>query len=405
MRHAEGPELPTKAFDPDKQALSGKQTTAEPLSPKKMASKQPEVSRGKTASQSNAAVGPDVNPTQSNGKPGLETPVSPISPVSSDYARELVKDLLYIPPEEIKATLRKLVEQGELAVPAIREFLDSEEYGDLPEDYRALQLALLDALNQIGGDEALGILVQRLQTTTDPEEIALMAQGVEMHAPGVYREDILNAARKVMALATEDPQQVGSKNLLALSKVFAAYGDEGVVSDLEALYPQWKNFSMMALAELPGGEGIPSLTRIVEDPETAPNDRNFAWRMLAQASRVSPEAAQVLVDMAGSNQIPSEDFVKIASILGGKEYRLLDSQLFANVVRKGTRSGNLPVTHLDLSAPSRWSDAEIDQRLALIDQLLETKPESLVVFELEDARDSLSEWRATDFVDGVRRKM
>lgn len=408
LRHPDKPESAPQVLAPDKHSLPGKkqglpgmEPTTEPLNAKKIPQRQSEIVSGKITKRQDLAAGTDVDQPAAFAESGPETPVSP---VWVEDARELVEDLLHIPPEEIKQTLQAIVRLGESAVPAIREFLDSQEYGNLPENYRALQLALLDALNQIGGQEALEILSRRLETTTDPEEIALLAQGVETHAPGVYREDLLNAARKVLALASEDPEQVDNKNLLALSKVFATYGDERVVYDLEALYPQRKTFSMMALAELPGGVGIPSLTQIVEDPETTPNDRNFAWRMLAQASRVSPEASQVLVDMAWSSQIPKDDFIKIASTLGGKEYRFLDSELFANVVRKGTRSGNLPVTHIDLSSPSRWSDAEIDQRVALIDRLLETKPESLVVFELEDARNSLLEWKEIDFIDGVRTK-
>ena len=64
--------------------------------------------------------------------------------------------------------------------------------------------------------------------------------------------------------------------------------------------------------------------RIVQDPMTPPNDKNFAFRMLAQASRVSPDASQALVDMAWSKQIKGSDFIRIASTLEGREYRLYD---------------------------------------------------------------------------------
>jgi hypothetical protein len=429
--HPLGMELKSESFTPNNQVISEKETAYEQTSREETRPKQHEVMLGKTNVQkdSPARVKVKTSSTQSeesSGKTNIQkntqirldvkperlTDASyPDTSVSSDHAYELVEGLLNISKKntkEIEQIVRDLTREGELAVSAIREFFDSGDdvqFAKLsslnPEAYRLMKFALLDALNQIGGDEALEILVCRLQTTNDPEEIAYLANAVETHEPGIYRAEILTAAQKVLLESFKAQNEVG-KNITGLATVFAAYGDESVVADLEKVFPRFKTLSMMALAELPKGEGIPSLIRIVEDPKTSPNDKNFAWRMLAQASRVSPEASQVLVDMAWSNQITSNDFIRIASTLGGREYRLFDK--FDKQLKVTGSYESLPVTQSNMSAPKRWSDAEIDQRIELIDLLLETKPEPAVVKALEQAKDSLFEWRMISFIDGVRKK-
>jgi len=368
---------------------------------------QDKVTSAQMEMQINSSVRATVKPSKSFAKSRIETPVSP------EHSWKLIEDLKQIPPEDaesIRRTLRLLVQQGEMAVPTIQEFLEAVEYTEFVEsnnensvNYESIELALIDTLSQIGGDQALDIMLQRLQATTEPEEIALLAKGVEMNAPGEYRDEILNSARKLMTMASEDQNQVGH-NILAVAQVFAVYGDEGVVKNIEELYPKWKTFSMMVLSELPEEAGIPSLTRIVEDPEKDLNEKNYAWRMLAQASRVSPEASTAIIDAAWTNQIKPNDFIRIAETLGGKEYRLLDPELLARKTAVGMKSGNLPVTQLNLSAPRSWSDAEIDQRLDLIDRLLETKPEPTVVNALQNAKTSLLDWREIPYIDGVRKR-
>lgn len=114
--------------------------------------------------------------------------------------------MLNISPKNIsdlEHTLKDLIREGEPAAHAIREFFDSGEDGEFvrsrglnPEDHRLMKFALLDALNKIGGDEALELLAQRLQTTNDPEEIAFLAKVMETHRPEMHRAEILTAAQK-----------------------------------------------------------------------------------------------------------------------------------------------------------------------------------------------------------------
>lgn len=424
-------ELKPGAFTQDSQVISGKETADEQLSLEETrpdqdeimlgetntqtdstarvkvttSSTQSEKSSGKTNTHTNSSIRLDIKSERVTDESHFETSASP------DNAVELVDELLNISPKNtshLEQTLRDLIREGDLAVQAIREFFDSGEDGEFvkarglnSEDYRLMKFALLDALNQIGGDEALDVLVRRLQTANDPEELAFLAKVVETHKPEIHRAEILTAAQKVLGMAINDQKEVGD-NISGLANVFAAYGDESVVADLEKAYPRFKTLSMMALAELPEGKGVSSLIRIVQDPMTSPNDKNFAWRMLAQASRVSSEASQVLVNMAWSNQITSNDFIRIASTLEGKEYRLFDK--FDKGFKVTGFSKSLATNQSNLSAPKRWSDAEIDQRTELIDLLLETNPEPAVVKALIQAKETLFGWRMISFIDGLREK-
>ena len=81
-----------------------------------------------------------------------------------------------------KQTMQQLSEQKQVALPAIREFLQRNQ--DLSFDgvkggnavgYSSLRMGLLDALREIGGPEALAVSVGALQTTADRSAIAYKA--------------------------------------------------------------------------------------------------------------------------------------------------------------------------------------------------------------------------------------
>ena len=121
-------ETAAEAFTPESnQASSAADTTAK----QKAQPEQDKANSVQTEVQTNSSVKATVSPTKSSTKSRIETPVSP---ASVEDAWELVEDLVRTPPidtRSIKQRLRELVQQGELAVPAIREFLDSRKDGDV----------------------------------------------------------------------------------------------------------------------------------------------------------------------------------------------------------------------------------------------------------------------------------
>src|SRR5205085_11991929 len=104
--------------------------------------------------------------------------------------------------------LVELSKQGAAAVPAIQDFLDKNADFMFGADgaralgYGSARFAMFDVLRQIGGAEGIGALSGVLQTTSDPREIAALAQNLDQLAPEQYRGQILDAARQVLATAS-----------------------------------------------------------------------------------------------------------------------------------------------------------------------------------------------------------
>jgi len=161
------------------------------------------------------------------GRPLLCRPVAAAAPAAprpepSAYTRQLVTgstqlDLRSgaITPEQAgqwKEGLQQLAQQGAAAVLAVAEFLERNQ--DLRFDrikdgtlagYPSLLAGLLDALRQIGGPERMELSLQTLRKTADPLEIAWRARNLEQRSPGQNRQDMLDAARAILAQAGPGP--------------------------------------------------------------------------------------------------------------------------------------------------------------------------------------------------------
>jgi hypothetical protein len=334
-----------------------------------------------------------------------------------DRSRQLIAKLLQVrqgnavitedDAAAINQTLQELIEEGVAAVPAIRDFLrrmddvDFDEVGggDLVA-HGSLRLGLLDALAQIGGTEALDVSLEQLRETLDPVEIAVLARNLEGEAPGVYGEEILNASRRALLAAGQAPpdQRV---DVSPLFELFEAYGGADVVADLEHVMPTWSQYSLMALAGLPDGEGVPSLAAMAADPRVPVESRSgLPFQMLAQASAEYPEAGEALIDLARSGQVPDRAWGLIGAALQGMHLRF-PLEVFDGMSPEGggdpTAGGEAP--HLgayetkaldvryDLRLTSgNWSDQQLDRQLTLIDALLGATANPTAVKALREAR-------------------
>src|SRR5439155_1431573 len=73
--------------------------------------------------------------------------------------------------------------------------------------YSSLRMGMLDALRQIGTPEATELSLQTLQTTADPQEIGLLAKGLEKQLPAdQFRSVALAAASQRQAVGTGPPE-------------------------------------------------------------------------------------------------------------------------------------------------------------------------------------------------------
>src|SRR5207237_8305556 len=99
-----------------------------------------------------------------------------------------------------------------------------------------------------------------------------------MHAVG----DVLAGAAGAPAKAVPD---VGP-----LFDLLRAYGGPDAVSLLERSVPQWGEYALIALAGVPDGAGIPSLTALARSADVRVANAALPFQILAQAASQHAEA-------------------------------------------------------------------------------------------------------------------
>jgi hypothetical protein len=279
---------------------------------------------------------------------------------------------------ELNGLLRQLREQGNAAVPAIRDFLrqnqdvnfDAVAGGDSVE-YSSLRLGLIDALYQIGGPEAVATAAEALQGANDPLEIALLALTLEQHAPGQYRDLEVAAAKAALANALDGNWKGG--DVSSLFETLQAVGDTNTVPLLKQAVTRWNYYATLALAGLRDGAGIPTLIQLAQDPAiSSMGTGDFALRPLAQVAVQYPEAGRALVEVARQNRIPDSAWPTVSASLAGT-YIQYGNQVFGS------------------TAPAlNWSSTEINQRITLIQQMLTVTASPVGRQTLQSALASLS---------------
>ncbi len=300
--------------------------------------------------------------------------------------RELVSDLSRfdlkqgVSPEQAakwKKDLKKVIEQGAAAVPAIAEFLERNmdlDFAKIPGGdalgYASLRQSLFDSLKQIGGPEALETMVATLRTTADPVEIVALARALEPQAPEQMRL-ALEAAREALAMAGQG--KLANVDVSPLFQLFEKYGGPEVVADLEKASAQWHYYATMALADLPEGVGIPALMQLAQDPNAkATGSSAVATRLLAQMTLQYPEAQNDLEDQVRSGQIPDSAWQGIGLALGGVRLQYGKDQFpgegsatsWTHYVVIGNQS------FATVPALGSYSSDQIQQQLGFIDRLL-----------------------------------
>ncbi len=291
-----------------------------------------------------------------------------MTPGSSSVAQGLLTRLAHLKfsggnisadqANEVNQLLQQLREQGAVAIPAIREYLQQNQDFSFDDfaggnlvNYGTLRVGLIDALQQIGGADAIQLSLATLQQTADPLEIVLLSSYLESQQPGQFRQFELAAAQEVLIQAANGP--VPGRDMSPLFELLQAYGSTNIVPDLERAVSRWNYYATLALAGLPDGAGIPTLIKLAQDPSVSSlGNGDFALRPLAQAALQYPAAAAALVDDARQNRVPDTAWSTIAAALSGS-YIQYGNQIF------GT------------TAPAQnWSPDQISQRIALINQML-----------------------------------
>ena len=295
-----------------------------------------------------------------------------------------------------RENLARLVQKGAASLPAIQEFLalnkdlnfESVPGGAGLLGSTSLRMSMLEALGNIAGPEALALSAQVLQNTTDPREIALLANNLERQAPEQYREAVLAAARAAMAEAGAG--KLTGKDIGPLFDVLRNFGGPNAVQDLQqAASGQWKYYATIALANLPDGAGVGALAQIISDPSSgARSGRLAAMQALAQLIPDYADARDVILDQAKQNAIPDATWINIAGALTGEKFQIGSASSDNN---PNLRTWHLAYGNQNYYAmPMPLSADQVQQRLGLIDQFLAVNVNNaFATAALQDARTKL----------------
>jgi hypothetical protein len=278
-----------------------------------------------------------------------------------------------------KDNLQQLVRQGASSVPAIHDYLAQNldvNFAGVPGadqlGYSSLRSALLNALGQIAGPESTALMLQTLQTSVYPTDVATIAGILEQQSPGQYSSDVLAAARTQLAAAAQD--QLGNANVGPLFQLLAnaAAGGTDVSADLAQYGSKWPFYASIELASLPNGQGLPALVQLAQNSSSGA--QSAAVESLAQMAPGNTQALDSLVSLAKQGAIPDGILAQLAPYLGGRENQLGGANNPPGTPTQGLfiSNGNQNFSAADLL--NSLTPNQINQRLTIIDQLLAAIP-------------------------------
>jgi hypothetical protein len=349
-----------------------------------------EASTKKAAKAPNNAVVTPIQPTVSHTDP---------TPLTRQLVGLLAKpDLSAMTAEQAvqwKYNLSQLVQQGPAGVGAIREFLSQSVDMDFGGAGRALgyssaRVAMFDALQQIGGPEAVSAMTGVLQTTADPKEIALLARNLAQQDPELYRGEVLNAVHEALTMAAS--KNLEGSDVGPLFEVLQKYGGVTAVTDLEQVANQWKYYATMALAKLPDGAGVPSLIRMAQGTT---GGRDAALEMLAQLAATNPDARAALLEQTRSDKISAGFWPGLTAPLSGDQFQVKDSVIDGStnlITNNGLRTTHINYGNQNfISAPVTMTPDQISQQIVLVDEMLAVASNPSAIKALQEAKGALSQ--------------
>ena len=279
------------------------------------------------------------------------------------------------------ANLDNVIKAGADSIAAIAEFLKVADTPFFSEDNKRLlgcgsaREALLDALAEIGGPEAVAVMARELATTASPREVAMLASSLEGAAPGLYRDQAVSAARESLAMAVEGDLE--SFDVAPLFEVMRLFGGIEVLADLERAARHWGQYATLALGDLPDGAGVPALLRIADvNSEGGPNAARFeSLQIIAQLASSNDEARASLVALALNEKLPAHIWPYLAGPLSGEQARLENTMLDTrDDMPEDKRTGIVHIVSGNQNliwgrSTEAVSPAEIQRQKSLVDEL------------------------------------
>jgi hypothetical protein len=202
--------------------------------------------------------------------------------------------------------LAELVQAGQSALPAIREFLARNEDLDLdtasfaqgrgtrevPLEFAlppSLRFGLFDVLRQIGGDEAEQILIEALTRTGRGVEVSYLARVLQDLAPNKYRDQALSVARDLLASSTplSSSSPLDRSHRDNLFNVLAMYNDtsftETARAQLVQADGQIDRGALKYLQQVLGPQSVAIAAQAYQDPRVSDSPKKEPLARLALA--------------------------------------------------------------------------------------------------------------------------
>lgn len=322
-------------------------------------------------------------------------------------AAEILEKLVKLRPEDsddsrnramrqIIYHLQMLVELGDTGLPVIRDFLKQNKDVDYVNDVinaagehirrgsstsfasrqatqtdffmpPSLRLGLIDVLDQIGGEQAQGILAEQLDTTGRAIEVAYIARVLQEEAPDKYRDNALKAAKELLVSppAIDQPNRFDENAKAYLFQVLAMYNDTSFAKNAQTLLiaPDGRvdKQALTYLNNVLKEQAVPALALAYQNPQlTNQTERAALFSALLNFAGASPQANQMLKEFVASDDRPAA--IRAYTIQG----------LAGGSGREQPRDANL-----------------IQGRLQLLKTLRETMKDERILRTIDDTKASL----------------
>ena len=267
-------------------------------------------------------------------------------------AAEIMEKLVKLRPEDSEDSrnramrqviyhLQMLVELGDHALPVIRDFLKQNQDVDYVNDVvnaagehirrgsstsfasrqatqtdffmpPSLRLGLIDVLDQVGGEQAQGILAEQLDTTGRAIEVAYIARVLQEEAPDKYRDNALKAAKELLASppAIDQPNRFDENAKAYLFQVLAMYNDTSFAKNAQTLLiaPDGRvdKQALTYLNNVLKEQAVPALVQAYQNPQlTNQSEKASLFNALLNFAGASPQANQMLQDFVASDHNPA----------------------------------------------------------------------------------------------------
>ena len=303
----------------------------------------------------------------------------------------------------IERTLRGLATRGPAGVRVIGDVLrrgDDVDFvtmigGELV-GHRTLRQALIDTLGRIGGHDAAALALEQIRRTTDPMETVMLARMLEREEPGAHGDEVIQAASEALWAAEQGPVRASS-DVGPLFDLLGSYGSSRAVTELERSARRWEAYALIALGDVAGGAGIPSVAALARSADASLADPDLPYRILAQTAGDYDDAGEALLELARAGGIPDETWAAIGESLAGRQLRL-SSRMFDGTPLGSNGSGPVWKTYYvewqnvryeEDAVSAEWSDERVERQLAFIADLRAAASTPAAEQALQHARDSL----------------